>query len=82
LCSGRSSRCRLCSGRSSRCRSCPRLWRPTRPQWLRRLQSNKQVRIFRLSLGRMESRVARFFLVQHTKTGKIYQTTRKYTTGP
>jgi predicted phosphohydrolase len=28
----------------------------------------------------MENSVSRFFIVQHTKTGKIYQTTTEYTT--
>jgi hypothetical protein len=34
------------------------------------------------TFGRVHDRVARFFLVQHTKTGKIYQKTIQYTKQP
>jgi hypothetical protein len=33
---------------------------------------------WRISSKRLKSRTARFVLVQHTKTGKIYQITTKY----
>jgi hypothetical protein len=34
------------------------------------------------ALTMVSNRVARFFLAQHTKTGKIYQMTIKYTKWP
>jgi hypothetical protein len=49
---------------------------------LRRRRLSFQISVVRFSLPNARIRVARFFLVEHTKTGKIYQITIKCTKWP